>query len=859
MKINKKKNPVYSLLIKLLSHSEDHEQYTGDIEELYNKRKKRNGTFQANLYLLKQITKSIPYFIYSSFYWGITMLLSYIKIAFRNILKYKLNSSINIFGMAIALAVCFLILLFVQDELSYDQFHKQKERIVRLMNNDNPWLSPNEAKIFKNNFPEVEEAVRLLPREGIQIQYENKKFIENNFTYADTTFFKVFTFEFVQGDEKTALSLPNSVVITKKIAKKYFEKDNPIGKRIKKDNEEIFTVTAVVEELPHNSHMHYNIIASIVDDEALFGKEWANNWGWRNFPTYLLLREKTAKASLCKKFTSYINNTITNAPQDEKPDYSMKNITDIYLNPGTAFIFQESHSDIKYVIIFSSIALFILLIACFNYINILTANATTRLKEVGVKKVIGATRKQLSRQFLIEAIMQFLFAFFLALLIVALTLPSFNTFTSKELLFSSIFSYETALTIFTIMALTVLIAGVYPARLISSFQPATIIKGFKTKNSRSSILRKSLLVIQYSISIVLIISATIMLRQIDFLFTTDLGYNKDQAIMCEINDNPKNPKYNSLKEALLQNASISFVSAASRLPSTDLGNRSYLQKVGTEKGRLMGIVHTDYDYFETFGIKPVKGRLFNKVVQTDAEESLILNESAAKLLGLGENPIGKMVSESWRGSNLRVIGIVPDFHFESLYTEITPTAFVIDPDYCGQMVIKMKAGNISNTLKFIDETWSNFYPDWLFSYRFLDENYAVQYEADQKTFQLMVYFTILAVFIASLGLFGMITYSARSRIKEIGVRKILGASIPAIIRILTTEYIKWILAAFIIGAPVALYFSENWLQNFAYRISISAMDLIVAALLIIFISFLTVIWQGVKASTANPVDALKYE
>ena len=843
----------------LMSHQEDHEQYLGDIEELFNKQKERNGTLQANLYLLKQIIISIPFFIYSSFYWGVTMLISYIKIAFRNLLKYKLNSSINIIGMAIGLAVCFLILLFVQDELSYDQFHEYKDRVVRLMNNDNPWLSPNEAKMFKSNFPEVEESVRLLPRDGKQFEYEDKKFIENKFTFADTSFFKMFTFKFLQGDERTALSLPNSVVITKRIAEKYFEKNNPIGKILKMDNEENYTVTAVVEELPHNSHMHYNIIASIVDDEALFGKEWANNWGWRNFPTYLLLRENTETASLCEKFTNLVNHTITKAPKGEKPDYSMKNITDIYLYPGTAFISQESQSDIKYVIVFSSIALFILLIACFNYINILTANATTRLKEVGIKKVIGATRNQLSRQFLIEAIMQFLFAFFLALVIVTLTLPSFNTFTSKELLFSGIFSYKTAVTIFIIMALTVLIAGVYPARLISSFQPATIIKGFKVKSRRSSILRKTLVVVQYSISIVLIISATIMLRQIDFLFTTDLGYNKDQAIMCEFNDNPENPKYNSLKEALLQNSGISFVSAASRLPSTDLGNRSYLQKVGAEKNTLMGIVHSDYDYFETFGIKPVSGRLFNKEIQTDAKESLILNESAVNLLGLGDNPLGQMVFETWRGSNLRVIGVVPDFHFESLYTEITPTAFVIDPDYCGQMVIKMKAGNISNTLKFIEETWNNFYPDWLFSYKFLDENYAVQYEADQKTFQLMVYFTFLAVFIASLGLFGMITYSARSRIKEIGVRKVLGASVPTIIRILTAEYILWIMLAFILGTPIAIYLSESWLQNFAYRISISAMDLISAALLITLISFLTVIWQGVKASTSNPVDALKYE
>ena len=855
---NSKTNYI-SVLLKLLSHHDDHEQYVGDVEELYNIHKERKGVFKANLYLMTQVVRSIPYFIQSSVYWGVAMLGNYLKIAFRNLLKYKLNSGINILGMAVALSVCFLILMFVQDELSYDQYHKNKERIYRVINNESLWQSPMEAKTFIQNFPEIEEAVRIHPRDGMQVEYENRKFLEDNIIYADEAFFRVFTFNFIAGDEVNSLSSLGKAVITEEIAKKYFGKTNPIGKRIEIENESEFVVTGVVEKMPHNSHIHYNIFLSIGDDIALWGEDWASNWGWQNFPTYVMLKPGTDPVQLSAKLTELVNDRRTLAPEDKSPNYSLKKITDIHLYPAEVKNPLEPQGDITYVVILASIAGFILLIACFNYTNILTANAATRLKEVGIKKVIGATRSQLTKQFFLEAAFQFLLAFVFSIGILFATLPFFNSFTMKELEFVDVFILENVLLVSLLLGGTLIIAGGYPARLLSSFQPALIVKGKMPSQGKSFSLRRVFVVLQYTISIILIILAIVMLRQIDYLYNADLGYEKEHIIMFEYDDNPDNPKYETLKQELLKNSWVTSVSSGSRLPSTDLGNRTFLKVQGAEKGMVMGIVHTDFNYFETFGIHSVQGRLFSEDTRTDINGGIILNESAVKAMGLTGDPVGMMLFEAWSKKVVSVLGVVPDFHFESLYNEIAPIVFVADPQFCSKMVVKINLNNLGQSIDKIKEAWSGVYPEKIFQYKFLDENYAVQYESDERTFQLMVYFTILAVVIASLGLFGMITHSTRSRVKEIGVRKVLGASVLTILRTITSEYLAWISLAFIVAAPVAYYALSNWLQNFAYRISISVLDFIIAAVLILSISFLTVIWQGIKASIANPVDALKYE
>jgi len=597
----------------------------------------------------------------------------------------------------------------------------------------------------------------------------------------------------------------------------------------------------VIEKIPNNSHFHFDFIATLENAEDVFG-DFIYNWGWQNFPTYYLLKENVSTETLAEKFNKFIIDFAASRSYKIEMDLSLQNIRDTHLYSENARRDIEPQSSIIYVIIFSSIAVFILLIACFNYINILIANATTRLKEVGIKKVIGATRSQLTHQFLMEALFQFAIAFAFAIAIIIVTLPYFNSFTSTS-----------------ILVLTILIAGGYPARLISSFQPTVILKGLKTVGGSKNNIRRLLVITQFTISIILTVCAVIMFRQLGFLYQSDLGYDKELVIMSEIVDPEDNPKYETIKEALLQNRNISMVSAADRVPSGELNNYSKFKSETSNEEITMSIVHTNYDYFEIFGINPIKGRLFSEELKTDSDESIILNESAVQELGLGNNPLGKSIFVDWANSNRTVIGVVKDFYFESLYSEIKPTAFLVQPNRCYNLIMKIKPDNIPATLSFIEGTWKGFYPDWVFEYKFIDERYEAAYKAEERTFQLMGYFTFLAIFIASLGLFGLVSLSTKSKIKEIGIRKVLGSPISNILSILTVEYVKWILFAFIVASPVAYYFMSQWLQNFAYQIKISWLDFVMAGLFTAIVAVLTVGWQSLKAARANPINSIKYE
>lgn len=844
--------------IKLLSLQEDQEQYAGDIEEMYYRNLERRGKIWANFYVFSQIIRSLPYLIISIINWEVKLLLNYIKISFRNLFRNRLNSFINITGMAVGLSVCFFILLFVQHELSYDQYHLNKDRIYRVLKNNELWNSPNEKQILEDNFPEIEYAVRLLPRDRMQLQHKNNRFIEDKFSYIDKGFFDLFTIVFLHGSKEDVFNSPSNIVITDRISKKYFGNENPLGKTIRVNNEEDYIVAAVVKEMPDNTHFHFDVFIPIIEDQKLFGK-WATNWGWDNFPTYIMLKENTSLTGCKDKFGKIVNELLKDRKNHKTIEYDFIKLTDIHFNYTNSKLDLEQQGNITYVLIFSSIGIFILLIACFNYINLLIANASVRFKEVCVKKVIGVTRRQLMRQFLSEAIVQFGISTIFSLLILTIILPLLNSYTNKNLAMDDLLNIDTISISLLIIGFTTFIAGGLPARFLSSFQPAVLLKGFNnTKGSRFN-LRKVFVVVQYSVSISLIIAAGVMLRQINYLNTTNLGYDKENILIFNYEENLKSPKYELLKKELLNNDQIMNVSEASRLPTTDLGNKSYLQRVGADKATMMGIVHTDCDFFKTFNINPIVGRGFIYEMKSDYDNALILNESAVKLLGFEDNPIGKEVFESWQNKNLKVIGVVPDFHFESLYSKIKPIAFVMSHKHCFQMAVKVKSSELITTSNYIKSKFCEIFPEQVFEYQFLNENYEKQYLSDQRTFKLMIFFTILAVIIASIGLLGMITHTAKTRIKEIGIRKVLGASSKKIIYLLTIDYLKWILIAFCIAIPLVYYLINNWLENFAYKINLNILDFIIALMLICFISFATVIWQGIKAASTNPIKSLKYE
>ncbi|MFC2156876.1 ABC transporter permease [Acidobacteriota bacterium] len=783
----------------------------------------------------------------------------YFKTAVRNLVKFKSISSINIIGLSVGMAVCILLMLYVQDELSYDRYHQHSDRIFRILQNDSPFTSPQVSELASVNFPEIERSARILIRNQSMIQYKEKQFIEKQFAYADPDLFSIYSFKLKKGNPATVLKQPFSIVISEAIANKYFGDEDPIGKVLRLANEYDHTITGVMEEMPHNSHFRYNILATLAGSDQVFGSDWMSNWGWQNFITYLLVQESFSQTSFGKKLSAFVTEN-RDFDEGEKPStYTLQALKDIHLYSGFIDNDIQVQGNISYVLIFSGIGVLILLIACFNYVNLLTANATTRAKEVGIKKVVGSTRNQLVIQFIGESIVVLLIALGVAIVFSYLCLPIFNTLTGKTLSLAALFGSRMVLCILGILVFTGFLSGFYPAFVLSSFQPIKTLKGIKSSGQTKLSLGRAIVGGQFTISIILIICALLMTRQLHFLQTEKLGYDKEHIIVTEIHDTEESQKYEILKSELLQNSNVISVTAASRIPSDDLNNWGNLQLPGQSEWINMPFAHINYDYFNTFGISAIQGRLFSNEMETDGDQALILNEMALKRLGLDQDVIGKPIQITWPNSSRRVIGIVEDFHFESLYNPIQPVAFVISPEQCWKMAVKVRAAHLNETLAFIEKTWKVFYPEWVFEHQFVDERVKQYYESEERTFQLMGYFSFLAIFIACLGLFGLVSFIIKRRFKEIAIRKVLGAPVASISALLSRELLWGILLANLIAWPIAWYALNQWLQNFAFRTSLSWWIFIVASMSVMAVAFLTMSWQTLRAARINPIDSLKYE
>lgn len=783
----------------------------------------------------------------------------YLKTAVRNLFKFKSISSINIIGLSVGMAVCVLLLLYVQDELSFDRYHQNADRIFRILENDSPFTSPQVSEMANANFPEIEKSARVLIRDQVMVQYKEKQFIEKQYTYADPDLFSIFSFKLKKGDPATVLIRPFSIVISESIAKKYFGEEDPMGKVLRLANEYDFVITGVMEEMPHNSHFRYNILATLAGSDQIFGKNWMSNWGWQNFITYFLVKDNFSKISFEEKLSPFFAANRDFDEGETPPTYTLQALKDIHLYSGFIDNDIQVQGNISYVLIFSGIGILILLIACFNYVNLLTANATTRAKEVGIKKVLGSTRNQLVRQFFGESIVILMIALCFAIALSYLCMPIFNTLTGKSLSLAALFSNRMVLSILGILGFTGLLSGFYPAFVLSSFQPIKTLKGIKSSGQTKKGLGRMIVSGQFIITIILIICALLMARQLRFLQNEKLGYDKEHIIVTEIHDTEESHKYEILKNELLQNSNVISVTAASRIPSDDLNNWGGLQLPGQSEWINMPFAHVNFDYFRTFGISASQGRLFSSQMETDGDQALILNERAIKKLGLDQDVIGKSIQISWPYSNRRIIGIVKDFHFESLYKPILPVAFVISPQQCWKMAIKVRAAHLKETLGFIEKTWKVFYPEWIFENTFVDERVRKYYESEEKTFQLMGYFTFLAIFVACLGLFGLVSFIIKRRFKEIAIRKVLGAPVANIFALLSRELLAGILLANLIAWPIAWFAMNKWLQNFAYRTALSWWIFFVAGVSVLTISLFTMSWQTLRAARTNPVDSLKYE
>ena len=796
------------------------------------------------------------------------MIKNYLKTTLRIVKRHKGYSFINIFGLSVGLACTILMLIYVRHELSYDRFHKNAENIYRVIyKKEMDWyaLSPGALKsALLADFPEVARAVRICPWGGYinfngSINYGSNRYIENKFLIVDQEFLEVFTFPLISGDPKTALSEPFSVVLTQEMAEKYFGNENPMGKILKFDNRDDYKITGILKNIQANSHFSFDFLISL---ETMYYTSYRGrksdliNWTHWFSATYIQLEKNCNPNVLEDKLQALVKKHID---ERSKNEFHLQSLTKIYLNPINPPIGKTS--DIRYIYLFSAIAFISMLIACFNYMNLSTAHSAHRLKEIGVRKVIGAGRLHLIRQFLGESILFAIIAFILSILFVELLLPAFGSLFDKELNFGFFYGSWLVFAFICGAILVGIISGSYPALFLSSIGPLNILKGgFNIGSKRSSGVRNSLVIIQFIFSIGLIICTFTIYNQLNYIKNIDLGFKKDNTIIIPVTEMNLERDYEPFKNELSQHSQISDISISSKLPSLITGGGNAKWEGKTEQNIKFTRGFVDYNFLDFYSIELLEGRNFSKRMIADIKTAYILNETAVRAIGWKE-PIGKRFNQ-WGDEDGVVIGVVDDFHHLPLHQRIEPLVLSLiqnEWEEAGFISIKISPHDIVGTLSFIEEKYKQFSPDSPFSYSFFDERIDRMYKSEQKLGQSFVGFTLIAVCIACLGLFGLTSFTAGQRTKEIGIRKVLGASVSGIVCLLSKELVKWVLMANLIAWPLAWFFLNRWLQNFAYRIDASIWTFILSTALALVIALLTVSYQSIKAATANPVDSLRYE
>lgn len=784
------------------------------------------------------------------------MIKTHLKIAVRNLIHNKIYSLISISSLAIGIAVSILLFLYVIQELSYDRYHEKAEHIYRLCQEEHPFQAPGAAKKLAEHLPEIKNFARILPRDNILVQYNKQHYKEDKVAWTDAELFEIFSFECIEGNAFNALQQPRTAVLTEKTAHKYFGDENAIGKTLRVSSENDYTVVAVIKDIPPNSHFTFDLFLSLADGAHLFGKDWMENWGWFNFLAYFEMQDQFSKFDTETKITELMKETYNqDAPTVQ---FTVQNIKDIHLYSSHFLGDIQPQNSITYVLIFSAIGFLILLIACFNYINLFTANATTRLVEISIRKTFGASRKQLALQYISESMFVFFISFVLSLILVNLSLPLFNEISGKDITFYNLMHPNIFISLLGIMLVLSILAGWYPTLVLSAYNPIKIVKSNQRNTNSGFQMKKILLGLQFIIVITLITCSIIMFKQIHFLQDKALGFDKE-AVLTSIFNFGTEDKYNTLKETLLKQDFVSQVSVASRIPSGSLGNVGAVLPEGQSEQISIPYVHVTYDYFKTLGIKPIKGRLFSSTFKTDTMESVILNQSAVAFLGLEGEPIGQNMKCNWPKSNKKVVGIIEDIHFEPLHNKVKPIVFVIDFSLAYHLIVKITSSDIATSAKKITNICQSIYPNEVISFEFLDQILEQRYQKDSKTFQLLGFFAALAIFLACIGLFGITSFMLASRTKEIGIRKVNGATVSEIMKMLNLDFVKWIILAFVIAAPMAYYAMGIWLESFAYKITLSFWIFALSGLTALMIALTTVSWQTYKAARRDPVKSLKYE
>jgi putative ABC transport system permease protein len=858
---------------KVLSSFTDEETLSSIMDDLsyrYDSLKEEKGTPAAvSRHCALFLILLFP-FLLQSIFGGFAMLKNYLKIAFRNLKRHKAYSFVNIVGLSIGIASCILLLSYMHYELSFDKSHDKADRIYRVVAQgemageaySNAKIPASMTSILLSDYPEIENVVRFASDIFDMFRYKDIKFFEPHFLYADNSVFQVFSYSFIRGDMQTALKVPNTIVLTQETARKFFGEEDPMGKVIRFNDKADLTVTGIMQKPHSNSHLQFNMLISF--ETFLKYRSWAaqSKTVFSSY-TYLLLKEGVTIENFKVKLTDFLDRHIGEQfkPMGGKLTCRLQPLTSIHLH-SRLLNDTPGNTSVYYVYTFSVIAALILLVACINYINLSTARSSARAKEVGMRKVLGGLRGQIVRQFVGESLLYGIIAFLLGMLMVIAALPAFRDLTGQSISMSFLSRPMFYAEGFTILLFVWIVSGWYPAIILSRFRPVKILKGLYFKGSRSSRLRNTLVIFQFSILVSLIVMTVGIFSQLHYIRHKNLGFHKEQLVYMKFhNDQSDNDnriiRMNSIKEELSALNAVVAATLSSHVPGTKYYQGQYVPEGYPENQSFtMEEYAVDDVFFNALEIGIVEGRGFKKEMMSDAENSVIINETAAKSLGW-KNSLGKQIME-YGNKNYTIIGVAKDFHSRSLHHAIEPMIFKNLADF-HTLTLRIKSENIPYTLKLIGEIWDKFEPEHPFEYFFLDDTIDALYKTEIRMGKAIQVFTYLAICIGCLGLFGLVSFLTEQQTKEIGIRKVLGASESSIVFLLSKQSTKWVLISNIFSWPTAYFIMNEWLKSFAYRINISIWVFVLSGMLAVGIALITVSYQAFRAAWANPVDSLRYE
>lgn len=790
------------------------------------------------------------------------MLKNLLKTTLRYIRKHPGYSLLNVLGLTLGITSALFLIIYVSDELSYDRYHEKAERIYRVSSkitetdDQFTWIvaqipfGPQVAR----DYPEVESFTRFINMPRAAYKFEDKEYIEENFFYADSTVFDIFTYKVIRGEVKSAVKDPKKIVLTETAAGRYFGDSDPVGK-VLTSGENTYEVTGVIEDVPSNSHFRFEALAARNNLPKELG-----NWGNFGVFTYLLLPGgldvKAFETKIQGMYEAHMKSIF--GPLNINIEYILEPIRKIHLYSTNAAE-PEPTGSISYVYIFAIVAVFLVLIAAMNYMNLATARSTQRAREVGLRKVVGSRRSLLIMQFLSESVLLTLISLIISIILLLVLLPRFNTLAGKSFDIGILLSPAVLMSVFIVIVVSGIIGGSYPAFFLSRFSPVTVLKGEITQGSAGALFRKILVIIQFTISVAMIVCTMVVFRQLNFLKEKDQGFNQENVLSLQLNNQQMINKYPVLKQLLLKNEDIKYVTST----NTPMGEGSgkVIFNMETDQGmaqRGINFAVVDHDFIDALEIKIVEGRDFQLDMPSDTLTGVVVNETLVKRMGWSD-PIGKRAEVGDESTvRARVIGVMADYHQTGMYNEIE-SLLLVYRERNNIVYVKLGGNNTEQTLSFIENTWKEVFPDQPYSYTFLKERFNRQFEADEKRGLIFTMFTILAILIACMGLFGLASYMVEQRTKEVGIRKVFGASEGVVVRLISRDFLLLVGISIVIALPVAFYFMSNWLENYVYRTNISIPLLILAALLTIGITFITISYKAYQAAVTNPASSIRTE